>query len=591
MPTQLIVNADDFGLTESVNACVIEAFRKGNVTSATLMVNMPGTAHAAELARRHEGLAVGLHFCLTAGEPLSEAASLVDDAGRFHTRPMLMRRIATGKVDPEHIATELEAQLARFAELGLQLSHVDSHQHVHMVPFVFRAMQPVLAKHGLLVRTVRPLPPNLTLLKKAPAKWAKQWMMLRWARRISRMYPRTGNHRLVSVHDHKWGTDIHPRRYAELLRDAEPGEVVELMVHPYTDGSDVAAMFEQEPDGGRAFLAVCCAEYEALRGRKLFNDEHIAMTTYPEANAVTTREADVDDLPALADLMRREKLDAHVTADQLRHWYFDNPHGSHCIRVAMRGDRIEGMATTNNFRLRMGGDQKLAAMPQKVLTSPALRGQGVFKKLYQETEATNLEQRGVDFFITFTNELSTPIFLNRFEYVRGQSPQIVLLPWNPARLMDKRRYRRVERFDPDLAAHVNGGVDHAVVKDAAFLAWRYGGHGYVRLEVETGHGKGGLVLKRIRKKGVPIYVLMDLLTADAADVVELLRQGQRYATAHAAAGLMLMNNACTAEAVRQVKHVSLGRRFAFLVKGRSDEQTQQLSQTPFNLTFGDLDFL
>ncbi len=57
----LIVNADDFGVTAGVNRGIAEAHERGIVTSASLMVRYPAAAEAAQYARRHLELSVGLH--------------------------------------------------------------------------------------------------------------------------------------------------------------------------------------------------------------------------------------------------------------------------------------------------------------------------------------------------------------------------------------------------------------------------------------------------------------------------------------------------------------------------------------------------
>ena len=59
---RLIVNADDFGLSEGVDHGIVDAFSNGIVTSTSLMVRRPAARHAAELARLHTRLSVGLHF-------------------------------------------------------------------------------------------------------------------------------------------------------------------------------------------------------------------------------------------------------------------------------------------------------------------------------------------------------------------------------------------------------------------------------------------------------------------------------------------------------------------------------------------------
>ena len=79
MDKLLIVNADDFGLCKAQNYGIIEAFNHGVVTSTTAMVNMAAVEHAALLSAAAPELAVGMHFVLTLGRPLSPMPGLVRD--------------------------------------------------------------------------------------------------------------------------------------------------------------------------------------------------------------------------------------------------------------------------------------------------------------------------------------------------------------------------------------------------------------------------------------------------------------------------------------------------------------------------------
>ncbi|GAL34979.1 cellobiose phosphotransferase system YdjC-like protein [Vibrio maritimus] len=69
---KLILNADDFGLTESVNLAIVDCIKAGVVKSTTVMMNQPGTAHAATLNAQGLIPDVGLHFTLTSGKPIAE---------------------------------------------------------------------------------------------------------------------------------------------------------------------------------------------------------------------------------------------------------------------------------------------------------------------------------------------------------------------------------------------------------------------------------------------------------------------------------------------------------------------------------------
>ena len=76
MDKLLIVNADDFGLCKAQNYGIIDAFTHGVVTSTTAMVNASGIEHAVALSAKHPDLAIGMHFVLTLGEPLSPMPGL-----------------------------------------------------------------------------------------------------------------------------------------------------------------------------------------------------------------------------------------------------------------------------------------------------------------------------------------------------------------------------------------------------------------------------------------------------------------------------------------------------------------------------------
>jgi chitin disaccharide deacetylase len=114
----LVVNADDFGRSRGVNAGVARAHERGIVTSASLMVRWPAAVDAAEYARAHPRLGVGLHVDL-AEWSYRDGDWVVDYEVVDTTNAVAVR-------------TELDRQLARFRELlERPPTHLDSHQHAH----------------------------------------------------------------------------------------------------------------------------------------------------------------------------------------------------------------------------------------------------------------------------------------------------------------------------------------------------------------------------------------------------------------------------------------------------------------------------
>ena len=114
----LIVNADDFGISHGVNRGIIEAHERGIVTSASLMVRWPAAEEAAEYARSHPDLGLGLHLDL--GEWIFREGQW---SALYDVVPL---------DDPDAVRAESRRQLEQFHRLtGRDPDHLDSHQHAH----------------------------------------------------------------------------------------------------------------------------------------------------------------------------------------------------------------------------------------------------------------------------------------------------------------------------------------------------------------------------------------------------------------------------------------------------------------------------
>ncbi|MDB6067384.1 MAG: Hopanoid biosynthesis associated protein HpnK [Pedosphaera sp.] len=150
---RLIVNADDFGGSHSINQAVIRAHCEGILTTASLMMNEPGLEEAVDLARKHPRLGVGLHLTLSHGHSALAPESipgLVNQSGEFGNSPVstgfryFMRR---GLRD--ELRREIIAQFEKFRATGLVLDHVNGHLHFHLHPTVFRILMEVAETFGI----------------------------------------------------------------------------------------------------------------------------------------------------------------------------------------------------------------------------------------------------------------------------------------------------------------------------------------------------------------------------------------------------------------------------------------------------------
>lgn len=140
-PKFLIVNADDFGFTSDVNEGIIEAHRRGIVTSATLMATGKAFEHAVRLARQTPSLDLGAHLTLIGGYSAAQPGRPLSSSPAG-----LAALVMTGRFDPY---PECAAQVRKILEAGLRLTHLDTHKHSHLLPPVAEAVGRVSREFGI----------------------------------------------------------------------------------------------------------------------------------------------------------------------------------------------------------------------------------------------------------------------------------------------------------------------------------------------------------------------------------------------------------------------------------------------------------
>jgi predicted glycoside hydrolase/deacetylase ChbG (UPF0249 family) len=152
---QLVVNADDLGMTRGINRAIIEAHRGGIVTSTSLLANGAAFEDAAALLHQCPELSVGLHVNLTQGKPVRAGAksSLVDRRGYFYALGALAMRLSVGAVSMRDLEAEITAQAQRAVDAGIALSHFDSHHNIHLHPVAAGALARVARR--INVRWIR----------------------------------------------------------------------------------------------------------------------------------------------------------------------------------------------------------------------------------------------------------------------------------------------------------------------------------------------------------------------------------------------------------------------------------------------------
>jgi predicted glycoside hydrolase/deacetylase ChbG (UPF0249 family) len=157
MISSLIVNADDFGLTEGTNRAIIDAHRTGIVTSTSLLANGYAFENAVKLARETPSLGVGVHLTLTEGPPVADHDPTLhlDSKGHFPlSNQPFARDLLVGRLPRDAIRREFQAQISKMVTAGIKPTHVDGHKYIHLLPGISRIVADLARQMGIPVMRV-----------------------------------------------------------------------------------------------------------------------------------------------------------------------------------------------------------------------------------------------------------------------------------------------------------------------------------------------------------------------------------------------------------------------------------------------------
>jgi len=132
---KLVTNADDFGLSEKVNEAILKSFRYGILRSTSLMANGKSFDHAVGIIRSNPDLDIGIHLTLVEEKPIlnsEQVQSLLTD--KKHCAIDFTKKYFSEKISLEEVRKELTAQIEKLLDLGIKVSHIDSHKHLHILP-------------------------------------------------------------------------------------------------------------------------------------------------------------------------------------------------------------------------------------------------------------------------------------------------------------------------------------------------------------------------------------------------------------------------------------------------------------------------
>lgn len=152
MQRRLIINADDFGWDSDATQAILTLAENHKITSTTIIAN---TVRAKDLypLNRLKHISTGIHINLISGYPLSSPEripSLIDKNGQFFGADQLLKRFLLGKVKQNEIEIEIVNQIEFLRRHHLEISHADSHKHIHQYPMLGAVIIKILKQHGIL---------------------------------------------------------------------------------------------------------------------------------------------------------------------------------------------------------------------------------------------------------------------------------------------------------------------------------------------------------------------------------------------------------------------------------------------------------
>jgi predicted glycoside hydrolase/deacetylase ChbG (UPF0249 family) len=237
----LIVNGDDFGRTESSTQGVMQAFRRGILTSTSIVASSRCFDQAVRLAKQQPELSVGVHLVVDEYTPVSsprDIPSLVGPDGRFPSRASALGRILLGRVSREEIRREWQAQLRKVVSAGIRPSHVDGHGHCHASPPLAKLLAEIAAEFEIAAVRLpaEPLARLGDVTRFSPRRYAEKLLVSstcigvrsRWKGRL---------HFPDSFFGFMEGGRLDARSLESIAASLEPG-VSELMAHPGISNDD-----------------------------------------------------------------------------------------------------------------------------------------------------------------------------------------------------------------------------------------------------------------------------------------------------------------------------------------------------------------
>lgn len=177
---KIIINCDDLGANARINNSILELMEQKRVTSATLMMNGRALEDAIDRIGNYPQCSFGVHLNLTQFAPLSSHPGLqplLNDKGEFAGVGLPNpRNIPLTSAIRDGVYAEWCAQIQRALDLGVPISHLDSHHHVHTRASLLGVLKRIQNKFG--IRKIR-LRRNVSGISR-PMRWPRHLRNYAW---------------------------------------------------------------------------------------------------------------------------------------------------------------------------------------------------------------------------------------------------------------------------------------------------------------------------------------------------------------------------------------------------------------------------
>lgn len=231
----IIINADDFGASESINNTVLMLHKLGIVSSTTIIANSKSFEHAIEISKDNKNLSIGVHLCLDGHFNIGKNYKTIidDDTNQFYNLSTILKNLKRFSVDESEIYREYCLQIEKVLDHKILVSHLDHHHHLHLYLPILNSMIKAAKKYK--IDYIRP---QIMLLHKHKNSFNYIY------RNLHQLYLKT---RLNTI-DGLFTPDItenshfedHYNRMSELLK--KKNRIIEIMLHP-SDRNDPETLF------------------------------------------------------------------------------------------------------------------------------------------------------------------------------------------------------------------------------------------------------------------------------------------------------------------------------------------------------------